>query len=59
MRSGLFVGAAAPWLPGVASTAESFFDFIETDLEAPALGFHSSFVAEHHFTDIGQFSALF
>src|SRR6266436_7967259 len=57
MRFGLFGGAAAPRLPDVAATAESFFDFIETNVEAEALGFHSSFVTEHHFTGIGQLSA--
>ena len=54
MRFGLFGGAAAPRLPNVAATAEGFFDFVETNVEAEALGFHSSFVTEHHFTGIGQ-----
>src|SRR3981081_4436468 len=57
MRFGLFGGAAAPRSPDVAATAESFFDFVETNVEAEALGFHSSFVTEHHFTGIGQVSA--
>src|SRR6266536_2033280 len=57
MRFGLFGGASAPRLPDPASTAESFLDFIETNVEAEALGFYSSFVTEHHFTGIGQLSA--
>src|SRR4030095_4392860 len=36
---------------------ESFLDFVETNVEAEALGYHSSFVTEHHFTGIGQLSA--
>ncbi|SEO56820.1 Flavin-dependent oxidoreductase, luciferase family (includes alkanesulfonate monooxygenase SsuD and methylene tetrahydromethanopterin reductase) [Rhodospirillales bacterium URHD0017] len=57
MRFGLFGGAAAPRLPDAAASADGFFDFIETNVEAEALGFHSSFVTEHHFTKIGQLSA--
>ena len=57
MRFGLFGGAAAPRLPDVATSAKGFFDFIETNVEAEALGYHSSFVTEHHFTNIGQVSA--
>ena len=57
MQFGLFGGAAAPRLPDVAASAQGFFDFVETNIEAEALGFHSSFVTEHHFTGIGQISA--
>jgi alkanesulfonate monooxygenase SsuD/methylene tetrahydromethanopterin reductase-like flavin-dependent oxidoreductase (luciferase family) len=57
MRFGLFGGAAAPRSPDVAASAQGFFDFVETNVEAEALGFHSSFVTEHHFTGIGQVSA--
>jgi alkanesulfonate monooxygenase SsuD/methylene tetrahydromethanopterin reductase-like flavin-dependent oxidoreductase (luciferase family) len=57
MRFGLFGGAAAPRLPDAAASAQGFFDFVETNVEAEALGFHSSFVTEHHFTKIGQLSA--
>ena len=57
MRFGLFGGASAPRLPDVAASAKGFFDFVETNVEAEALGFHSSFVTEHHFTNIGQVSA--
>ena len=57
MRFGLFGGAAAPRLPDPAASSAGFFDFVETNVEAEALGFHSSFVTEHHFTRIGQLSA--
>ena len=57
MRFGLFGGAAAPRLPDVAASAAGFFDFVDTNVEAEALGYHSSFVTEHHFTGIGQVSA--
>ena len=57
MQFGLFGGAAAPRLPDVTASAKGFFDFIETNVEAEALGYHSSFVTEHHFTNIGQLSA--
>ncbi len=57
MRFGLFGGATAPRLPDVAASAKGFFDFIETSVEAEALGYHSTFVTEHHFTNFGQLSA--
>ena len=57
MRFGLFGGAAAPRVADPSSTAESFLDFVETNVEAERLGYHSSFVTEHHFTGIGQLSA--
>jgi alkanesulfonate monooxygenase SsuD/methylene tetrahydromethanopterin reductase-like flavin-dependent oxidoreductase (luciferase family) len=57
MRFGLFGGASAPRLPDAGATAETYFDFVETNVEAEALGYHSSFVTEHHFTGIGQLSA--
>jgi alkanesulfonate monooxygenase SsuD/methylene tetrahydromethanopterin reductase-like flavin-dependent oxidoreductase (luciferase family) len=34
-----------------------FREFVEYNVEAEALGFHSSFVVEHHFTGFGQISA--
>lgn len=57
MRFGLFGGATAPRLPDVTASAQGFFDFIETNVEAEALGYHSTFVTEHHFTGFGQLSA--
>jgi alkanesulfonate monooxygenase SsuD/methylene tetrahydromethanopterin reductase-like flavin-dependent oxidoreductase (luciferase family) len=38
-------------------SAEGYRDFIEYNIEAEALGFHSTFVVEHHFTGYGQVSA--
>jgi alkanesulfonate monooxygenase SsuD/methylene tetrahydromethanopterin reductase-like flavin-dependent oxidoreductase (luciferase family) len=57
MQFGLFGGASAPRLPDATASAQGFFDFVETNVEAERLGFHSSFVTEHHFTNIGQVSA--
>jgi alkanesulfonate monooxygenase SsuD/methylene tetrahydromethanopterin reductase-like flavin-dependent oxidoreductase (luciferase family) len=57
MRFGLFGGAAAPRLPDAAASGKGFFDYVDTHVEAEALGYHSSFVTEHHFTGIGQVSA--
>lgn len=57
MRFGLFGGAQAPRLADVTASARGFFDFIEINVEAEALGYHSTFVTEHHFTNFGQLSA--
>jgi alkanesulfonate monooxygenase SsuD/methylene tetrahydromethanopterin reductase-like flavin-dependent oxidoreductase (luciferase family) len=38
-------------------SAAGFKDYIEYLIEAEALGFHSSFIVEHHFTGFGQVSA--
>jgi alkanesulfonate monooxygenase SsuD/methylene tetrahydromethanopterin reductase-like flavin-dependent oxidoreductase (luciferase family) len=61
MQFGLF-GSAAARRPGAAEggefdSAEGFRDFIEYNIEAEALGFHGTFVVEHHFTGYGQVSA--
>jgi alkanesulfonate monooxygenase SsuD/methylene tetrahydromethanopterin reductase-like flavin-dependent oxidoreductase (luciferase family) len=57
MRFGLFGSAAARRGSGEMDSAEGFRDFIEYNVEAEALGFHSTFVVEHHFTGFGQVSA--
>lgn len=57
MRFGLFGSAAARRGSGEFDSAEGFRDFIEYNVEAEALGFHSTFVVEHHFTGFGQVSA--
>jgi alkanesulfonate monooxygenase SsuD/methylene tetrahydromethanopterin reductase-like flavin-dependent oxidoreductase (luciferase family) len=57
MRFGLFGSAAARRGGGEFDSAEGFRDFIEYNIEAEALGFHSTFVVEHHFTGFGQVSA--
>src|ERR1700721_3727403 len=61
MRFGLFGSAAArrPSSAGAAEfdSAEGFRDFIDYNVEAEGLGFHGTFVVEHHFTGYGQVSA--
>src|SRR6201993_4418180 len=57
MRFGLFGSAAARRGSGEFDSAEGYHDFIEYNVEAEALGFHSTFVVEHHFTGFGQVSA--
>src|SRR5437660_10694371 len=60
MRFGLFGSAQARRLDPVAPDTDSsqgFRDWIENNVEAEVLGFHSTFVVEHHFTAFGQVSA--
>src|SRR6202162_2048592 len=57
MRFGLFGSAAARRGSGEFDSSEGFRDFIDYNVEAEALGFHSTFVVEHHFTGFGQVSA--
>ena len=66
MRFGLFGSAQArrPDLnastgPGAELTdsSQGFREWIENNVEAEVLGFHSTFVVEHHFTGFGQVSA--
>src|SRR6202166_4433012 len=61
MQFGLF-GSAAARRPNPADaaefdSAEGFRDFIDYNVEAEGLGFHGTFVVEHHFTGYGQVSA--
>src|SRR4051795_7863431 len=60
MRFGLFGSAQARRpQPGTELTdsSQGFREWIENNVEAEALGFHSTFVVEHHFTGFGQVSA--
>src|SRR5213078_167502 len=60
MRFGLFGSAQARRpTPGTELTdsSQGFRQWIENNVEAEALGFHSTFVVEHHFTGFGQVSA--
>jgi alkanesulfonate monooxygenase SsuD/methylene tetrahydromethanopterin reductase-like flavin-dependent oxidoreductase (luciferase family) len=57
MQFGLFGSAAARRDGPEFDSSEGFRDFIEYNVEAEALGFHSTFVVEHHFTGYGQVSA--
>jgi alkanesulfonate monooxygenase SsuD/methylene tetrahydromethanopterin reductase-like flavin-dependent oxidoreductase (luciferase family) len=56
MRFGLFGGAQAD---SAASDARGrgFHDYVEFNVEAEALGYHSTFCVEHHFTGWSQISA--
>jgi alkanesulfonate monooxygenase SsuD/methylene tetrahydromethanopterin reductase-like flavin-dependent oxidoreductase (luciferase family) len=42
---------------GDVDSAQGFRDFVEYNVEAEGLGYHSTFVVEHHFTGFGQVSA--
>jgi alkanesulfonate monooxygenase SsuD/methylene tetrahydromethanopterin reductase-like flavin-dependent oxidoreductase (luciferase family) len=57
MQFGLFGAAQAQRGGPEIDSAAGFRDFIEYVIEAEALGFHSAFVVEHHFTGFGQVSA--
>jgi len=57
MRFGLFGGATARRGVSATESARGYHDVVELHVEAEALGFHGSFVTEHHFTKIGQVSA--
>ena len=57
MRFGLFGSASAKRGSGEFDSTEGFSDFMEYNVEAEALGFHGTFVVEHHFTGYGQVSA--
>ncbi len=55
MRFGLFGSAQAR--RGAQDPAAGFRDYVEYNVAAEELGFHASFLVEHHFTGIGQVSA--
>src|SRR5262245_60445331 len=49
MRFGLFCSPKAD-IPGFGpETGRGFFEFLDFNVEAETLGFHSSFSVEHHF----------
>ena len=58
MKFGIFGSAQAKrgGGPDVDSGA-GFREFVENNVEAEALGYHSTFIVEHHFTGFGQISA--
>ena len=58
MRFGLFGGASAPRGVEAAESARGLQQVVDAHVEAEELGFHSSFITEHHFTGIGQMSAI-
>jgi alkanesulfonate monooxygenase SsuD/methylene tetrahydromethanopterin reductase-like flavin-dependent oxidoreductase (luciferase family) len=57
MRFGIF-GAAQAGSPRPGTPmGQGFHDFIDFNIEAEALGYHSTFLVEHHFTGWNQVSA--
>src|SRR3984893_14872519 len=56
MRFGLFGGARTE-MGDQASDSRIYTDYVDYICEAEALGFHSVFLVEHHFTGFGQVSA--
>ena len=57
MRFGLFGSAQARRGQAPTEAVRGFKEYVETNVEAEALGIHSTFLVEHHFTGIGQVSA--
>ena len=57
MRFGLFGSAEAGGDAVGTGRGQGFRNYIEYNVEAEALGYHSSFLVEHHFTGWSQVSA--
>src|SRR5207302_9283468 len=57
MRFGLFGSAQARRGGPDVDSGAGFREFVENNVEAEALGYHSTFIVEHHFTRFGQISA--
>ena len=57
MKFGLFGGAQANTAAPGAGAGQGFRDYVEFNVEADALGYHSAFLVEHHFTGWTQVSA--
>jgi alkanesulfonate monooxygenase SsuD/methylene tetrahydromethanopterin reductase-like flavin-dependent oxidoreductase (luciferase family) len=57
MRFGLFCSAQANAREFGLEAGQGFRDYLDFNVEAEALGFHSSFLVEHHFTGWNQVSA--
>jgi probable F420-dependent oxidoreductase len=57
MRFGLLCSARADSDDLPAERGQGFRDYLEFNVEAEALGFHSSFLVEHHFTGWNQVSS--
>lgn len=56
LKFGIFGGARSK--PGVADGyADGYREYIDGVIEAEALGIHSNFLVEHHFSGLGQVSA--
>ena len=57
MQFGMFGSAQARRGGPSDDSGAGFREFVERNVEAEALGYHSSFLVEHHFTGFGQVSA--
>ena len=57
MRFGLFGSATARHGGPDVDSGQGYKHFVEYNIEAEALGYHSTFLVEHHFTGFGQVSA--
>jgi alkanesulfonate monooxygenase SsuD/methylene tetrahydromethanopterin reductase-like flavin-dependent oxidoreductase (luciferase family) len=57
MRFGIFGSAQAHSKDLGPETGQGFHDYLDMAVEAEALGYHSSFLVEHHFTGWNQVSA--
>jgi alkanesulfonate monooxygenase SsuD/methylene tetrahydromethanopterin reductase-like flavin-dependent oxidoreductase (luciferase family) len=57
MQFGLFGSAQANSGDLPPETGQGFRDYLDFNVEAEALGFHSSFLVEHHFTGWNQVSS--
>jgi alkanesulfonate monooxygenase SsuD/methylene tetrahydromethanopterin reductase-like flavin-dependent oxidoreductase (luciferase family) len=57
MRFGLLCSAQADGRDLGPETGQGFRDYLDFNVEAEALGLHSSFLVEHHFTGWNQVSA--
>src|SRR5437899_2183410 len=57
MQFGLFGSATARHGGPDVDSGQGYRQFVEYNVEAEALGYHSTFLVEHHFTGFGQVSA--
>lgn len=57
MQFGLFGSAQAKRGGPDDDSGAGFREFVERNVEAEAMGYHSTFLVEHHFTGFGQISA--
>src|SRR6202050_4484447 len=57
MRFGLFGSATARHGGPDVDSGQGYRQFVDYTIEAEALGYHSTFLVEHHFTGFGQVSA--
>src|SRR6202045_1566791 len=57
MRFGLFGSATARHGGPDVDSGQGYREFVDYNIEAEALGYHSTFLVEHHFTGFGQVSA--